>query len=258
MIDAAELERFRASMGPGVMPLLRGGPRPWLEARADGWVALSGCPSADLNMVHAGSPGAVAALEEAVRLHAGPGLPILYTLAEGVDHRDFEQALEFLVRLPFMGIDLRSASLEADLRVQRAAPADLAAVDDLMSKAFELPEGLLHDPLERLLADGGKQAGIWMLRQQGVPVSCVLTSVVDDLVTVWCMSTPPAHARKGFGRALLGHAMLQAREAGCRTGLLSATPTGEPLYLGMGWSILEYWGIFAKGGAAHPAGQEPG
>ena len=135
--------------------------------------------------------GAVAALEEAVRLHAGPGLPILYTLAEGVNHRDFEQPLEFLVRLPFMGIDLRSASLEADPRVHRAAPADLSAVDDLMTKAFELPEGLLREPLERLLADGGKEAGIWMLRHQGVPVSCVLTSVVDDLVTVWCMSTPP-------------------------------------------------------------------
>ena len=80
----------------------------------------------------------------------------------------------------------------------------------------------------------------------GVTATEVLTSIVDDAVTVWCMSTPERFARRGYGRAILADSLLRAKSDGAKVGLLGATPAGKPLYDATGWITLEHWRLFAS------------
>jgi hypothetical protein len=52
----------------------------------------------------------------------------------------------------------------------------------------------------------------------------------------WGMSTPPAHARRGYGRAVLDSVLAAGVADGARTGVLGATPAGLPLYEATGWA----------------------
>ena len=98
----------------------------------------------------------------------------------------------------------------------------------------------------QVLSDGNGPTKIWVLDEGDVAVSAVLTSMVDDAVTVWSMSTPARFARRGYGRAILADTLLRAKSDGAKVGLLGATPPGKPLYDATGWITLEHWQMFAS------------
>jgi ribosomal protein S18 acetylase RimI-like enzyme len=52
------------------------------------------------------------------------------------------------------------------------------------------------------------------------------------------LATVPAARRRGHARALVGHALADARERGCRTTTLQATPMAEGLYAAIGYRDL--------------------
>jgi predicted GNAT family acetyltransferase len=148
--------------------------------------------------------------------------------------------------MPFMASTLASAQMQADTRVHQAGPDDTDDVCAVMGEAFGFPSELMVDVTASALRDASGPTKIWLLVDNGAPVSTVLTSLVEDAVTVWCMSTPERHGRKGYGRAVLAHALLEAGAAGASVGLLGATPAGKPLYDITGWTTLESWRMFAN------------
>lgn len=86
----------------------------------------------------------------------------------------------------------------------------------------------------------------WLLVDDGTPVPTLFTSGYEHVVSVWCMSTPPQFAGRGYGRAILAHGFGEAHADGATVGLLGATPVGKPLYDATGWSTLEEWRLFVN------------
>jgi GNAT superfamily N-acetyltransferase len=148
--------------------------------------------------------------------------------------------------MPFMASDLDADYLGADSRVRQAHSHDVDVVCALMGDAFGLAVELLVDVTAGVLNDDNGATKILVLEEEDVAVSAVLTSLVDDAVTVWCMSTPERFARRGYGRAILADSLQRAKSDGARVGLLGATPAGKPLYDATGWVTLEHWRLFAS------------
>ena len=104
------------------------------------------------------------------------------------------------------------------------------------------------------LGDPGTAASFWLLEDEGQVKSGVVTCRAADSVSLWTMSTPAAFARRGFGRALLGAVLFQAREEGVIIGLLGATAAGFPLYRASGWRTIEEWHLFVNATSAQFSG----
>ncbi|GAB2454783.1 hypothetical protein GCM10027062_39050 [Nocardioides hungaricus] len=241
--------RWRMQMGAGIGPWVD---HPGMVHAVDErrWLSLSGLSSPDVNMamVYDADPavlaGAVAEIDAlgapALVLLAGPGAERAGDLAD-----PWMSAGE----MPMMAIELADAPRRPDPRVRRAGPEDREAVVGLLADAYQMTPDVLSicvDPLDRM----GSTMGIWLLEDDGVAVSTVTTAVADDTVGIWCMATPERFGRRGHGRALLAAALDQLHADGVRTGLLGATPAGEPLYEATGWRHVERWRIFTNATSA--------
>jgi GNAT superfamily N-acetyltransferase len=225
--------------------MVGGGPRPIIDEGVGYWIALSGVPSPDMNtsLVSSGGTGVVARVLERVR---DSGVPSLFMVAGESQSAELAPPWQPVGEMPFMASDLDYAYLGADPRVRQADSQDLDVVCALMGDAFGLAIELIIEVMAGVLRHGNGSTKVWLLDEEGVAVSAVLTSIVDDAVTVWSMSTPERFARRGYGRAILADTLLRAKSDGAKVGLLGATPAGKPLYDATGWITLEYWRLFAS------------
>jgi hypothetical protein len=224
---------------------MRGGPQPIIDEGAGYWMMLSGSPSADLNvaLVTSAEPTTLVGVLEQV---IASGFPTLFMVGGDCRSTEIPGSWQHVGDMPFMSLDLDSADIYTDSRVRQATEDDVDDVCSVMGEAFGLSTALLHDPIAHALSDITGPMKIWLLVQDNIAVSCVVTSPIGDAVTVWCMSTPERFARRGYGRAILADVMQRSRADGATLGLLGATPPGEPLYESTGWITLEHWRIFAN------------
>lgn len=244
-MDSSEVSLRRDQMGQAAVAIMRGGPAPIVDLGEGYWMALSGAPSPDLNMalVSSGGAPAVAAVLDRV---TNSGIPTLFMLAGECQSEVLSEPWDQVGEMPFMASALTSDQLVSDPRVRRAGLDDAVVVCQLMAEAFGIDEDMVKGVTDGVLRDGSGKTNIWLLVDDEGPISAVLTSIVDEAVTVWCMSTPQRFARRGFGRAVLAHALLEAKSDGAIVGLLGATPAGKPLYDSTGWTTLESWRLFAS------------
>ncbi|MCW2498692.1 MAG: hypothetical protein JWN87_368 [Frankiales bacterium] len=243
--DAATRARWRSAMGHGASVLAVVGGHAQVEP---GWfVALSGLPDPDANLalVHHDDPAALAAvLREVERVGApaavilaGDGTALAARLPAGWDH---------VGAMPFMTLALASAAVAADPRVRPAGTADGDAVVALFGAAFGLAPEVAE--MIRPLIHAGAPTRVWLLEDDGQPVSAVVAGRVGDVETIWCMSTPQHFARRGYGRALLNAVLAAAKAEGATVALLGATEAGFPLYDATGWQTVEPWEMYVQGG----------
>lgn len=244
-VDSAELSVRRSQMGRGAGVMVGGGPRAIFDEGVGYWIALSGVPSPDLNMSLVSS-GDTRVADRVLEQVTESGVPSLFMLAGEGQAAKLGAPWQHVGEMPFMASDLDPDYLGADPRVRQADARDVDVVCALMADAFGLAIALLNDVIARVLSDGNGPTKIWVLDEGDVAVSAVLTSMVDDAVTVWSMSTPARFARRGYGRAILADTLLRAKSDGAKVGLLGATPPGKPLYDATGWITLEHWQMFAS------------
>jgi len=218
------------------------GPRAIGELGAGHWLMLSGAPSPDVNMalVHDGDPATLAATKHTVDTAAYPSLFMFAGPSRGAD---LGSGWQHAGEMPFMCADVGGEHLDADPRVRQASEGDFDAVGDLLAEAFGLTRDAA-DVCARLVQQEQDDLRVWLLVEDGQPVSTVTTGIVDEVVCVWCMATPEHFGRRGYGRSLLADVLLRAREHGASMGLLGATPAGQPLYEATGWRTLEEWELF--------------
>ena len=76
---------------------------------------------------------------------------------------------------------------------------------------------------------------VYLALHQGRPVACSMLYSGSDLAGVYCVATVPDARRKGIGAAVTAAPLLDARDQGLSTGLLHATPLGEPVYRRLGF-----------------------
>ncbi len=210
------------------------------------WTSLTGAPRPDVNIVLVQSPDPEVMAQALARVEQ-IGVPAIVALTDGVPQELLPDGWQPVGILPFMAADLSAVPTAEDSRVRVAGPDDLDVTVALFADAFELdPEvaRVLVEPVLSGATDGVSDMRFWLLLDDGIAVSTVLDARAGDAVTVWSMSTPEKHQRRGHGRALLAHVLLAARRDGCTTGLLAASPAGKRLYDATGWHTLEDWRLF--------------
>ena len=212
-----------------------------VEAGAGWWLGLSGLPSADLNMALTDSASDHELLGLLGRIEA-VGCPALLMLAADAKAAELPEPWTRVGAMPIMTADLADTPRLADSRVRLGGPQDVTPISTLMSDAYGIDRPLIEIVVDHVIkrSDANK---LWLLVDEGEPVSTVMSARVQDTVSLWCMATPPRFARRGFGRALLASVLDWATQDGATAGLLGATPAGEPLYRATGWTEIETWEI---------------
>jgi len=243
-MGAEELSLRRSQMGHAAVAMLRGGPKPCNEEGEGYWLAQSGVASVDMNMalVSSGGPEEV---DKVLALVTQSEIPTLFMVADSSPSLELEAPWQFVGETPFMASSLGSKHLRADPRVREAGPDDAGIVFEVMGEAFGIDGDLFSQGWSAVFAEGSDESKVWLLFDDGVCVSAVLTFLVGDAVSVWCMATPSRFGRRGYGKAILAHALLAAKSEGALVGLLGATPAGKPLYDSTGWSTVEHWRMYA-------------
>lgn len=245
-IGMEERLRLFEHFGRGFSKFLAGAPQASLVVGKGFWVNVTAIDGRGMNMALV-STAEVAIFEDACARVVAAGVETLFCLAgEGTAHK-FGEGWNSSGTMPLMMLDLDDASIGPDARVREASgPHDAEIASKIFSDAFDDPKEVA-DACASCLHSADKVARIWILEDNGVAVSAVVSADVEDSTTIWAMSTTPQHARRGFGKALLGHVMFQAKQRGMVRGLLSATPAGKPLYDAIGWSTVETWAVYVNG-----------
>lgn len=74
---------------------------------------------------------------------------------------------------------------------------------------------------------------------EGEPVSTAATVISDGAVGVYNVATLPSHQRRGYGEAIMRHALDKAREEhGLERTILQSTAQGLPIYQRMGYRTV--------------------
>ena len=73
--------------------------------------------------------------------------------------------------------------------------------------------------------------GYW----RGTPVSVSAMVVAAGVAGIYAVATLPEARRRGLGRWMTVAPLLEARQAGCRVGVLQASPMGYPVYQALGF-----------------------
>lgn len=88
------------------------------------------------------------------------------------------------------------------------------------------------------------RAHIHLATIDGDPVSCVATSDTNDNCSVDMVATLPEARGRGISSALLGHALADAAERGCRSTTLLSSEMGRGIYERLGYApfgLFEHW-----------------
>lgn len=168
--------------------------------------------------------------------------------------------------------------------IQRAVPADAPALMQLVlqsARALNAPDytsrqiesalqhvygidnHLIEDGTYFVAVQNGRivGGGGWSKRPslyggdhpQAAGSANTLLNPQTDAAKIRAVYVHPLFARQGIGRALMAKAELKARQAGYHRLELMATLTGAPLYITVGFAILERLSIKLPDGVRFPA-----
>lgn len=249
-----------------------------IEGGQDGVIAAFAANSAQYYATYGTLPGGVSGADEGLRwFSSGVPEPWFNgVLADGAGRAPDRALVERQIahfarlRLPFLwhcppAVGAEYAAPRRDCGLRPFADEPVLALDlAALPAADALPDGLT---IERV-ADAASLAtwtAVWMagvpeptaqrcrsvyhaLGPQfgeyylgflaGEPIATVKLFAGAGVVSVQHVKTLPAARRRGIGRALVGHALRQAREHGVAWAVLTSTPAGLPLYTRLGFNTV--------------------
>jgi hypothetical protein len=173
------------------------------------------------------SSGGKLEVDRVLALVATSEIPTLFMLAGSGHSQELEAPWQFAGEIPFKASSLSSDHLRADGRVREAGPDDAGIVCELL-EAYGIEGDLFAQAISAVFIEGSHESKVWLLVDDGVWVSAVLTKLVDAVVSVLCMATPERFGRRGYGRAVLAHALLSAKSEGAVMGLWAQPLRGSP------------------------------
>jgi ribosomal protein S18 acetylase RimI-like enzyme len=228
------------------------GPSP-AAATGDGVAyVFSGLPVAFFNVAVVTATGVTAdtlrASGAAARDWASPrAVPWLFVttherLADGVDADAVLDACGLVRVLPLTGMAADGltddATMPSGLDVAIASDGrGCSAIVDVNGAAYGMDLG----PAKAVLGEPDFWRGhVPVLGSVGdTPASSAAVLMVDGLRYVAMVATDPAHQRRGFGQAVMQHALATAAARhGASTSVLHATDAGRPVYERMGYRAI--------------------
>ena len=187
-------------------------------------------------------------VRHALGIFASRGVPATWWVGPSTRPPDLGALLEesgFRHRedVPWMAVELDLASEpppSPELVVQRVSAGDLQrAWTEVMAEGFGLSAPVASYLGEAAEAAGYDAMGPW-LRYVGFvgdrPVATSGLVPTDEVAGVYNVTTVPALRRRGFGAAMTGRALLDARARGYRVAVLGTSSMGRGIYERMGFS----------------------
>jgi hypothetical protein len=110
---------------------------------------------------------------------------------------------------------------------------------DVLGDAYEIPPGWVRSMLGPTFPDL-PDADVFLTRRKGRALAAAGTGRSGSTVGVYAVGTRLAHRRRGAAAAAVSAALDHHVCSGARLfGLLSA-PTAEPLFAGLGFSVVDH------------------
>jgi len=227
--------------------ILGRGPAPIADSGAGWSIALSGAGHVDLNQAAlyglAARPAVDAVVERIVAARvpillgasAGLGFDVAGVLQQaGFIRSPGEEALFWAGRAP--------AATGSGFEVRRAR--DRADLEGIWS-IFGDVHGYEPDLVESMYGEGfldNAEVQPWLAVDGGGPVSCAFVTVLGRTLGLFEVMTPARHRRRGAAGALVRTALstVAGEQSGGFDGiLLWASPAGRPMYVALGFTILD-------------------
>jgi ribosomal protein S18 acetylase RimI-like enzyme len=115
----------------------------------------------------------------------------------------------------------------------------------IMTAAFGVPLPVANKIYGSQSTWSGEFTG-WVGYSEGVAVTSAATLATNAAVGVYAVGTPPSHRRKGYGEAMVRHALQEARAAGgAERSVLESSEAGLLLYRRMGYRAVTRYAVFA-------------
>ena len=163
-----------------------------------------------------------------------PGGDPAVTEALGAAGHELDATPEAMAR-PLEGV------VRPDLPEDWTAEADIREVAGVNDASYEFRS----DPFTRAFSSiPPGTAHLYAARVDGEPAAVLMTHDHEGDCGIWAVATLPAARGRGLSRALLAHALVDARERGCETTSLEATQLGRPVYERLGYwplGVVEMW-----------------
>lgn len=116
----------------------------------------------------------------------------------------------------------------------------------IMSAAFSVPAVTAEDVYGGAGLWEGPMTG-WIGYADGEAVATACTVVSADAIGIYAVATEPRHQRKGYGEAVVRHAVEWAQGlTGLRRVVLQSSASGYPLYLAMGFRNVTRFSVYVK------------
>jgi predicted N-acetyltransferase YhbS len=115
------------------------------------------------------------------------------------------------------------------------ADGDFSEVGPLNDRAYPFGTDSFTRALQHAPGDG---THVYLARDNGEPVGCLLMTDHDGNSDVEAVAVPPEARGRGISGNLLRHALADARERGIETSTLVSTPLGLPVYERVGFRPL--------------------
>lgn len=116
----------------------------------------------------------------------------------------------------------------------------LIAINDA---AYPWPEDTFVKALGRMPADGWH---VYVASLGGDAVSCLMTYDADGNTRPEFVATLPEARGQGISARLLGLALSQARDRGCRASTIHASKMGQPVYERLGYRVVSSWEMWER------------
>ena len=186
--------------------------------------------------------------EAAAAWFAARGRPWVWRAGAGNSPADLPKRLE---ALGFVADDAERGMV-ADVRAVAQVDGGGAAVEEVgddevafvewfgvFAPAFDIPPALARGLAPVVLAAGrpGGPFRHFLLRDEhGAARACGSLAVGGGAAGLANIATPSPHRGRGHGRAMTTALLREARDAGCATAVLSATPEATGLYRSLGFT----------------------
>lgn len=150
---------------------------------------------------------------------------------------------------PFMiyNLEKQDNPLVRDSRVYVATNQDFERVADAMADAFGRSEEMRLGSFAQAARsiDGYPDMKLYLVdNDEGQVASLVFAVTVENSSVLLAMGTREGSRRKGFGRAILTNALLDAQQEGLKQSILFASDLGKLLYSSLGFEVIEDWNRF--------------
>jgi predicted N-acetyltransferase YhbS len=124
---------------------------------------------------------------------------------------------------------------DPDALADWTADGAFSDVGPLNDRAYPFGTDSFTRALQHPPADGTR---VYVARDDGEPVGCLLMTDHDGNSDVEAVAVPPEARGRGISGSLLRHALVDARERGIETSTLVSTPLGLPVYERLGFRPL--------------------